>query len=133
WGECICVGYATTDGALRWNGGGKRGLYTVDVCRGAERATHLDDDGNRVSSHPTQKPLALMRQLVEDFTDPGDTILDPFAGSGTTLIAASRLGRIAIGSEINPAYYELALRRLRGDETHVNDRQLQLLAGVTAP
>lgn len=62
--------------------------------------------------HPTQKPLGLMRELVTLFTDPGETILDPFAGSGTTLLAAKQLGRKAIGCEISEAYCKVAVERL---------------------
>ena len=66
--------------------------------------------------HPTQKPLALFRYLVQTYTNPGDIILDPFAGSGTTLVAAKQLGRKYIGIEINPDYCKIAEDRLRQEE-----------------
>lgn len=58
--------------------------------------------------HPTGKPLEWMDFLVETFSFPGETIYDPFAGSGTTLVSARRLGRDAIGVERDPEYYEEA-------------------------
>jgi DNA modification methylase len=58
--------------------------------------------------HPTGKPEPFIRKLVEQHTDSGETILDPFMGSGTTLVAAKRLGRKAIGIEINEQYAEVA-------------------------
>lgn len=58
------------------------------------------------------KPLPLMRKLVDDYSRPGETILDPFMGSGTTLLAAQNLGRKAIGIEIEERWCETAARRL---------------------
>ena len=63
-------------------------------------------------AHPTQKPEELMRRLIRFFTKPGDTILDPFMGSGTTLRAAKDLGRKAIGIELNEEFCEMAARRM---------------------
>jgi len=62
--------------------------------------------------HPTTKPGWLMRRLIEASSDPGDIVLDPFMGSGTTLRAAKDLGRKAIGIEIEEKYCEIAAKRL---------------------
>lgn len=62
--------------------------------------------------HPTQKPLELMSWCIENYSEEGDVILDPFMGSGTTLRAAKDLGRKAIGIEIEEKYCEIAVKRL---------------------
>ena len=67
-------------------------------------------EGNAL--HPTQKPLRLYEYLVRTYTRPGDTVLDPFAGSGTTLVAAQKLGRRFIGCDLSPEYVEIARQRL---------------------
>lgn len=87
-----------SDSRSRWNGGGLHGNYTLRIA---------DPEG-----HPTAKPLPLIQDLVRKFTDRGDTVLDPFAGSGTTLRAAVNECRKAIGVEIDEAYCELIAKRL---------------------
>lgn len=62
--------------------------------------------------HSTQKPLALLRDLLRQYCSPGDLVLDPFAGSGSTLVAARELGLRAIGIEITEHYYHIARARL---------------------
>lgn len=62
--------------------------------------------------HPNMKPLGVLARLVLALSDPGDMILDPFMGSGTTLLAAKTLGRKSIGIEIEERYCEIAARRL---------------------
>lgn len=62
--------------------------------------------------HPCPRPEDMMRYLISCLVPPGGTILDPFMGSGTTLVAAKRLGRMAVGIEINEAYCEIAAKRL---------------------
>jgi DNA modification methylase len=88
-------------GPMRWNGGGKQAVWTYNTAKGHARP-----------DHPCPKPEALMLHLVRDFTDEGESILDPFAGSGTTLVAAKRLGRRAIGIEMNEQFCEVAAKRL---------------------
>lgn len=65
--------------------------------------------------HPTQKPVSLFSQILRDYTKEGDSVLDPFLGSGTTLLAAKQIGRIATGIEISPEYCEIARKRLEQD------------------
>lgn len=64
------------------------------------------------TNHPTQKPVALMEYLIRTYTQPGDLVLDPFAGSGTTLVAARNLQRRYIGVELQAEYVEVARKRL---------------------
>lgn len=101
--ETINVGHSA--GAKRWNGGGKAGVYSAPIV--LERGIR-----NEHRVHTTQKPVALMEALIRDFTDPGDLICDPFAGSGTTGVAAIRLGRRFIGWERDPKYHAIAVKRL---------------------
>jgi DNA modification methylase len=67
--------------------------------------------GNKL--HPTQKPLSALLPLVEAFSAPGHTVLDPFAGSGSTLMAAKTLDRSYIGIELDANYHAIARRRLQ--------------------
>lgn len=62
--------------------------------------------------HPTEKPIALMQVMIEQSTKKGDIVLDPFAGSGSTLVAAKRAERQYIGFEIDPKYYDVAYKKL---------------------
>lgn len=73
----------------------------------------LDDwryTGNRL--HPTQKPVSVLEPLIESFTLPGDLVLDPFAGSGSTCVAAQGLGRAYTGMELDPQHCSTARKRL---------------------
>lgn len=93
-----------------WNGGGKVGIYYANKVTGAQKVSTW---GIR-NEHPTQKPLDLMESLVRDFTDPGELICDPFAGSGTTGVACKRLGRRFVGLERDPKYHAIAVKRING-------------------
>jgi len=64
------------------------------------------------TGHKSQKPIALMRNLIEKFTKPGDTVFDPFMGSGTTGVACVQTGRHFIGIEKDPIYFKIATRRI---------------------
>ena len=71
---------------------------------------YMSGQGKRV--HIGGKPIQLMRQIIRDYTKPGDLVCDPCAGGATTLIAAAMEGRRAIGSEIDPATFEKAAKRI---------------------
>jgi DNA modification methylase len=64
------------------------------------------------TGHPTQTPLILMERFVRAMALPGMTVLDPFLGSGTTLVACAKHGRRGIGIEINPEWFDMACRRV---------------------
>jgi site-specific DNA-methyltransferase (adenine-specific) len=98
--ECAVTAWAGK-GHKKWNSGGKRGVYT-----------HMVNAG-RYGGHPTEKPVSLMSELLQDYTEPGKTILDPFMGSGTTLVACQRLGRQGIGIELDPGYFDTACKRVQ--------------------
>jgi site-specific DNA-methyltransferase (adenine-specific) len=66
----------------------------------------------RPGGHPAVMPVEVARRCIRLSTWPGETVLDPFAGSGTTLVAARQLGRRAVGIERSERYCELAVRRL---------------------
>lgn len=66
--------------------------------------------------HPAAKPLDLMEYLIEQISDEGDTIFDPFMGSGTTAVACIRTGRKFVGCEIDRKYFDIALNRIREAE-----------------
>lgn len=65
-------------------------------------------DNESPKIHPTQKPIQLLERLIEIFTDPGDVVIDPCAGSGSTLVAAQVTGRKAYGFEIKKDFYKKA-------------------------
>lgn len=92
-------------GKKRWNGGGGFAVWRAPVVRGRKRKA--------AGLHGTIKPEALLLDLLVLFTDAGDLVLDPFAGSGTTLVAAKRVGRRAIGIERDPAYCQIIADRLK--------------------
>jgi modification methylase len=85
-----------------------RSDWLFPICSGPER---LKDDGGR-KAHPTQKPEALLHRILLASTNPGDTVLDPFFGTGTTGAVAKRLGRKWIGIERDPDYAKAAEERI---------------------
>ncbi len=81
--------------------------------------------GRERTGYPTQKPLALLERLVDTLTDPGDLVVDATMGSGTTLLAAWRLGRRAIGVDTSDVAHELAARRLAGAGAPIATAEVQ--------
>ena len=76
---------------------------------------HYNRVPTQAMRHPTEKPLQLLEYLISKSTAVGETVLDPFMGSGTTCLAAQRLGRNSIGIELERVWYELAASRLSGE------------------
>ena len=94
-----------SDCELAWTSFDRKSVKQYDI----EYNGWLGKDKERY--HPTQKPVRLFSQLIDDYTDIGETIFDPYAGSGTTLIAAEQTGRIARLVEREPTYVAVALER----------------------
>lgn len=90
-------------GKKRWNGGAGPAVW----MHGTTRYGYFGP-----SNHPTEKPVGLVARLLEQFSGPGELVLNPFAGSGTTLVASKRMGRKAIGIELAEKYAEIAAKRL---------------------
>jgi len=93
---------------------GKYGRYRTNVweypaVRGLSQ--QQSDEGNLLALHPTVKPVALVADAILDCSARGDLILDSFLGSGSTLIAAERTGRVCYGLELDPRYVDVAIRR----------------------
>ena len=86
-----------------------RSDWTLPVCNGGER---IKDEKNGQRAHPTQKPESLLARVIMASTNPGDLVLDPFFGSGTTGAVAKKLGRRFIGIERDQTYAEVAKKRL---------------------
>lgn len=115
--EAIVV--AHRPGRKRWNGGGRRNVFRYEV------------NGQRGDKpHPTTKPLPLMLDLVDLFSDPGELVLDPFAGSGSTGVACGQRGRDFLGWELDEGYHTIARRKLNGDEAKPNPAQPSLFGAA---
>lgn len=111
-------------GFSKWSGGGRGNYFR-----------HNTNNPDRHGEHATEKPIALMMNLIELFTYPGETILDPCLGSGTTAIAALALGRRFIGIDSDKRSFDLACARIRSmpmgrDEAR---RYITEALGDTAP
>jgi site-specific DNA-methyltransferase (adenine-specific) len=86
-----CVTAWCGKGYRSWNASGKRGIYT-HLVNPPDRTKTKGSDGKTVNAHPTEKPVGLIRELIADYTDPGETVLDAFVGSGTTGVACAKMG-----------------------------------------
>lgn len=91
---------------VRWTGTGNVWHYTPPVWSSKEEPP----------THPTQKPLMMLERIIRSSTYPGDTVVDCFAGSGTTLVAAKKLYRSYIGVEKDKEYYKLCSDRLESTQ-----------------
>ena len=92
---------------------GQFGRYRSNVWKyaGVNSFARATDEGNLLDLHPTVKPVAMIADALYDCSNRGQWVLDPFLGSGSTLIAAERTGRHCAGIELDPLYIDTAIRR----------------------
>lgn len=95
----------------KFNNGGKMVMNCIDVERDTETP----------KIHPTQKPVKLLERLIQIFTDPGEVVIDPCAGSGSTLLAAMNTGRRAYGFEIKKDFYRASLKMLEARKVEIEE------------
>lgn len=88
-----------------------KGKYSFPGSRPKDLVTFPKINSSKMV-HPTEKPVGLLANLISSVTKPGDLILDPFAGSGSTLVAAKKTGRRFIGIELDDDYFVTAQRRI---------------------
>lgn len=120
-GDAVMIMHAK--GRKKWNRGGMSAKWIGPLEQGLDRV------------HETQKPLWLMQELIEAFTDPGDLVWDPYGGSMTTGVACLMLGRRFLGHEMQEHYAEVGAERLRAAEqgltlTAARAGQLPLFGGT---
>jgi DNA modification methylase len=108
---------------------GKFGRNRTNIWRypGANTLTRRGDEGNLLAMHPTVKPTALIADALLDCSARGDLVLDSFLGSGSTLLAAERVGRVCCGMEIEPKYVDIAIRRW---QNLTGERAVHVATGV---
>jgi site-specific DNA-methyltransferase (adenine-specific) len=109
-----------------------KSVWDIGICIGSERLK--DDTGKK--SHSTQKPEKLLYKIILSTTKPGDVVLDPFFGTGTTGAVAKRLGRNYIGLEREDKYIEIAERRIeqvRPEESSLFDLSLEVKPPRVSP
>ncbi|MCF7643827.1 site-specific DNA-methyltransferase [Bacillus subtilis] len=104
-----------------------RSDWLFPICTGSERLK--DDNGDKV--HPTQKPEALLARILMSSSKPGDVILDPFFGSGTTGAVAKRLGRHFVGIEREQTYIDAATKRIAAVDP-LGKTELKVMSGKRA-
>ncbi len=106
------IGTTITDNVLKYGTGAYNEKAFLKYVERSENVIRCGFASGEGGLHPTQKPLRLTQALVELCTLPGHIVLDPFAGSGTTLVAAKSLGRRYLGCELEPEYVEVCKKRI---------------------
>lgn len=91
---------------------GRFGRYRTNVWSyGGIQAMRHSEEGDMLAKHPTVKPIQMIADAILDCSKPNDIVLDPFLGSGTALLACTRIGRRCYGMELDPLYVDTAVRR----------------------
>jgi DNA modification methylase len=92
---------------------GKNGRWRSNVWTYPGASAFGSDARQGLKDHPTVKPVAMLQDALIDLTDRGDLVLDPFLGSGSTLMAAEKMGRICYGVELDPLYVDVIIHRYK--------------------
>lgn len=106
-------------GKYEWVETGER--YPTDVIRFSNWNGALFGNTDKTIKHPTVKPVPLCEYLIKTYTNPGETVLDPTMGSGSTGVACANTGRNFIGMELDAGYFEIARKRI--EEANCNDKK----------
>lgn len=121
-----------------WKSGRGRHRNNVELGRNGRNRTNVwfypaiaafrhSEGGDLLETHPTSKPVALVADAIRDVSKRGDIVIDPFIGSGTTIIAAERVGRFAYGIELDPIYIDATIRRFE----HLTGQAARHESGLT--
>jgi DNA modification methylase len=94
---------------------GKRGRHRTNLWTYPGASSLGSDARKGLQDHPTVKPSAMLQDALIDLTNRGDIVLDPFLGSGSTLIAAEKTGRVCRGVELDPLYVDVIIRRFEAE------------------
>jgi hypothetical protein len=92
---------------------GRHGRNRTTLWSSSGMAQFGADRKAALEAHPTVKPVQLLSEAILDVTNVGDVVLDPCMGTGSTIVAANRVNRVGVGVEIDPIYFEVAVRRLQ--------------------
>jgi hypothetical protein len=117
--ECVVIAWGTQPGKKSWNGPGNLTHFAHTCMRGKDK-------------HKAQKPLDLILDLVEFFSEPGELVCDPLFGSGTTPLACAVLERNFIGSEINWGWVEQASKRIALGESYDDEERYKKYLAASA-
>ena len=109
---------------------GRHGRYRTNLWHygGVNSFSRKTEEGNLLALHPTVKPVTMVADAILDCSARGDIVLDPFLGSGTTLLAAERTGRICHGLELDPVYVDATIRRW---QVYTGDDVIDAVTGET--
>jgi DNA modification methylase len=109
---------------------GSYGRYRTNIWEypGIHTMNRQSDEGNLLALHPTVKPVQMVADAMLDCSARGDIVLDPFLGSGTSILAAERVGRSCYGIELDPRYVDIAIRRW---QQHTGQEAVHAATGFT--
>jgi DNA modification methylase len=109
---------------------GAYGRYRTNVWEypGIHTMNRQSDEGNLLALHPTVKPVQMVADAMLDCSARGDIVLDPFLGSGTSVLAAERIGRSCYGMELDPRYVDVAIQRW---QRHTGQEAVHVASGIT--